>query len=315
MLTYSLKRLVQLFVTVLGVVTLVFFTMRMIPGDPISAMAGDNLSGAALDTMREQMGLNDPLLLQYMKYLGSLAVLDFGNTVTTKLPIVGLILRALPVTLAIAIGTIILTVLISIPLGTLAAYMAHKGRRTLDNIITGVAMVLDLMPPFWTSLVCLLIFSLKLRWFPASGTVSVDDMGQLLSRVALPVLVLSMAQVATLARITRTSVLEVLSEDYVRTARSMGWSELRVLFRHALKNAALPIVTVIGLSFGNLLNGTVIVEFIFTLPGIGSLLVGGMNSRDYQMVQTLIVFYAMIFILINFTTDLIYRVFDPRVQF
>lgn len=315
MLIYSLKRFAQLFVTVLGVVTLVFFTMRMIPGDPVSAMAGDNLSGAALDRMRDKMGLNEPLLMQYLHYLGGLAVLDFGTTVTTRLPIIGLIAHALPVTLSIAIGTIVLTMLIAIPLGTLAAFLAHKGHRMLDNAVTGVAMVLDLMPSFWTSLVCLLIFSLKLGWFPASGTVSIDDPGQLLRRVALPVVVLTMAQVATLARITRTSVLEVLSEDYVRTARSMGWSELRVLFRHALKNAALPIVTVLGLSFGNLLNGTVIVEFIFTLPGIGNLLVGGINSRDYQMVQTLIVFYAMIFVLINFTTDLIYRVFDPRVQF
>lgn len=315
MLTYSLQRIAQLFVTVLGVVTLVFFTMRLIPGDPISAMAGDNLSGAALEAMRDQLGLNQSVLAQYLNYLGQLAVLDFGNTVTTKLPIAGLILGALPVTLTIALGTIFLTVLIAIPLGTLAAYMAHKGRRTLDNLITGAAMVLDLMPTFWTSLVCLLIFSLALGLFPASGTITLDDPVQLLRRVALPILVLSMAQIATMARITRTAVLEVLSEDYVRTARAMGWSELRVLFRHALKNAALPIVTVIGLSFGNLLNGTVIVEFIFTLPGIGNLLVGGINSRDYQMVQTLIVFYALIFVLINFTTDIIYRVFDPRVQF
>lgn len=315
MLTYSLKRLAQLIFTALGVVTLVFFTMRMIPGDPISAMAGDNLSGAALDRLREQMGLNESILMQYLRYLGGLAVLDFGYTVTTKLPIVQLILDALPVTVAIAIGTIVLTVLIAIPLGTLAAYLAHKGHKMLDNIVTGAAMVLDLMPSFWTSLVCLLIFSLALGWFPASGTVTIDDPATLLRRIALPILVLSMAQVATLARITRTSVLEVLSEDYVRTARSMGWSELRVLFRHALKNAALPIVTVIGLSFGNLLNGTVIVEFIFTLPGIGNLLVGGINSRDYQMVQTLILFYALIFVLINFATDMIYRIFDPRVQF
>jgi len=315
MLTYSLKRLAQLLVTILGVVTLVFFAMRMIPGDPISAMAGDNLSGAALDRLRGQLGLNEPLLLQYLKYIGSLAHLDFGNTVTTKLPIVGLILAALPVTVSIAIGTILLTVLIAIPLGTLAAYMSHKGHRMLDNIITGAAMILDLMPSFWTSLVCLLIFSLALGWFPASGMVSLDDPVHLAKRVALPILVLSMAQIATMARITRTSVLEVLSEDYVRTARSLGWSELRVLFRHALKNAALPIVTVIGLSFGNLLNGTVIVEFIFTLPGIGNLLVGGINSRDYGMVQTLILFYALIFVLINFATDLAYRIFDPRVQF
>jgi len=315
MLTYSLKRLAQLIVTILGVVTLVFFTMRMIPGDPISAMAGDTMSGAALDQMRDKMGLNEPILMQYLDYLGRLVVFDFGSTVTTKLPIMSLILSALPVTLAIALGTVVLTVVISIPLGTLAAYLAHKGHRLLDTILTGIAMVLDLMPTFWTSLVCLLVFSLWLGLFPASGTVSLDDPVELLRRVALPILVLSMAQIATMARITRTAVLEVLSEDYVRTARSMGWSELRVLFRHALKNSALPIVTVIGLSFGNLLNGTVIVEFIFTLPGIGNLLVGGINSRDYQMVQTLIVFYALIFVVINFATDVIYRVFDPRVQF
>ncbi len=193
--------------------------------------------------------------------------------------------------------------------------MAHKGRAGLDNVITGFAMIIDLMPSFWTALVFLLLFSLTLGWFPASGMVTLDDPAAFLSRIALPVLVLSVTQVATMARITRTSVLEILNEDYVRTARAMGWSEFRVLFRHALKNAALPIATVVGLSFGNLLNGTVIVEFIFTIPGIGNLLINGINSRDYQMVQTLIVFYALLFVTINFLTDLIYRALDPRVKF
>ncbi|MCF8485312.1 MAG: ABC transporter permease [Rhodobacteraceae bacterium] len=181
--------------------------------------------------------------------------------------------------------------------------------------MTDLAMVLDLMPSFWTGLVFLLIFSLTLGWFPASGLVTWDDPWGLIQRIALPVMVLSVTQVATMARITRTSVLEILNEDYVRTARSLGWSELEVLFRHALKNAALPIATVIGLSFGNLLNGTVIVEFIFTIPGVGNLLINGINSRDYQMVQTLIVFYALLFVTINFITDLIYRALDPRVTF
>lgn len=198
--------------------------------------------------------------------------------------------RAIPVTLAIAISTIVLTFLMAIPLGTMAAFMAHRGKMWLDNLLTGLAMVLDLMPSFWTGLVFLLIFSLTLGWFPASGLVTWDDPWGLIQRIALPVMVLSVTQVATMARITRTSVLEILNEDYVRTARSLGWSELEVVFRHALKNAALPIATVIGLSFGNLLNGTVIVEFIFTIPGVGNLLINGINSRDYQMVQTLIVF-------------------------
>ncbi len=315
MIDYSLKKFVQLLITVLGVVTLVFFTLRFIPGDAASAMAGDAISGEALELLREQMGLNTPLIAQYFSYLRGLVTFDFGVTITTQLPVSDLILRAVPVTLSIAVLTILLTVTLAIPLGTLAALMAHRGQSGLDNAITGTAMVLDLMPSFWTALVFLLIFSLTLGWFPASGSVSFDNPMEYLKRIALPVLVLSVTQVATMARITRTAVLEVLSEDYVRTARAMGWSEMRVLFRHALKNAALPIVTVIGLSFGNLLNGTVIVEFIFTLPGIGNLLINGINSRDYQMVQTLIVFYALLFVIINFATDIVYRALDPRVKF
>lgn len=267
MLASSLQRLLQLLVTALGVVTIVFFTLRLIPGDAASAMAGDTLSGEALTRLRDQMGLNQPLLVQYLSYLRSLVTLNFGATVTTGLPISGLLFAALPVTMSIAVATMVLTVALAIPLGTLAAFMAHKGHKALDSLITGAAMLMDLMPSFWTALVFLLLFSLTLGLFPASGTVSFDDPASYIKRIALPVLVLSVSQVATMARITRTSVLEVLSEDYIRTARSLGWSELRVLFRHALRNAALPIVTVIGMSFGSLLNGTVIVEFIFTIPG------------------------------------------------
>ena len=315
MLEHLVKRLAQLVVTALGVVTLVFFTLRLIPGDAASAMAGDTLSGEALQRLRSQMGLDQPLFVQYVTYLRDLTVLNFGETLTTGLSISGLIKSALPITASIAIGTLLLTVSMAIPLGTLAALMAHKGHRLLDNLITGTAMLIDLMPSFWTALVLLLCLSLWLGLFPASGDVNISDPAQYLRRIALPIIVLSLTQVATLARITRTSVLEVLSEDYIRKARSLGWSELRVLFRHALKNAALPIVTVIGLSFGSLLNGTVIVEFIFTVPGLGNLLVGGINSRDYQLVQTLIVLYALIFVTMNFITDVVYKKLDPRVQF
>ena len=315
MLEHVAKRLAQLVVTALGVVTLVFFTLRLIPGDAASAMAGDTLSGEALQRLRAQMGLDQPLFVQYVTYLRDLLHLNFGETLTTGLSIGGLIKTALPITASIAIGTLLLTVTMAIPLGTLAALMAHKGNKTLDNLITGTAMLIDLMPSFWTALVLLLFFSLWLGIFPASGDVNMDNPALYLRRIALPIIVLSLTQVATLARITRTSVLEVLGEDYIRTARSLGWSELRVLFRHALKNAALPIVTVIGLSFGSLLNGTVIVEVIFTVPGLGNLLVGGINSRDYQLVQNLIVLYALIFVTMNFITDVIYRKLDPRVRF
>ena len=254
-------------VTTLGVVTLVFFTLRLIPGDAASAMAGDTLSGEALERLRDQMGLNKPMLMQYLDYLRSLIVLDFGETITTGLSVFGLLMKRAPDHAVHRALDHRADACSSIPLGTLAAFMAHKGHKALDNLITGTAMVLDLMPSFWTGLVFLLFFSLTLGLFPASGTVDFADPAAFMKRIALPVLVLSVTQIATMARITRTAVLEVLGEDYIRTARSLGWSELRVLFRHALKNAALPIVTVVGLSFGSLLNGTVIVEFIFTIPG------------------------------------------------
>ncbi len=314
MLAYSLKRLLQLVVSTFGVVTLVFFTLRLIPGDAAAALAGDTITGEALERLREQMGLNKPILAQYLTYLWDLVTLRFGETITTGLPISGLLSQAFPITLSIALATITLSLIIAVPLGAMAAFMAHKGRKTLDNLITTAAMLADLMPSFWTGLVFLLFFSLMLGLFPASGMVSFDDPVTFLKRIALPVMVLSVTQIATMARITRTAVLEVLSEDYIRTARSLGWSEVRVLFRHALKNAALPIVTIVGLSFGSLLNGTVIVEFIFTIPGLGSLLVNGINSRDYQLVQTLIVFYALFFVSVNLVTDLIYKQIDPRVQ-
>jgi peptide/nickel transport system permease protein len=240
---------------------------------------------------------------------------DFGNTITTSLSISGLLLKAVPITLAIAVFTVILSVMIAIPLGTLAAFFANKGKKTLDNVITWSAMVVDLMPTFWMALILMLFLSLQLDMLPASGAVNLDHPMAMIKRLALPILVLAISQVATLARITRTSVLEVLNEDYVRTARAMGMSEIVVVFRHALKNAMLPIITVIGLSFAQLLNGTVIVEFIFTIPGIGSLLIYGINSRDYPLVQNVILFYALVFVVINFITDLIYKKVDPRVQF
>ncbi len=315
MLGYTLKRIAQLLVTMFGVVTLVFFALRLIPGDAASALAGENVSASAMERMRDEMGLNEPLWFQFYDYMRNIVVLDFGNTISTNLPVADMILKALPITLIISVITIVLTVLISIPLGTLAAYMAHKGKKALDNAITWCAMVVDLMPTFWTALLLLLFLSLGLGLFPASGKVTFEDPELLLKRIAIPIIVMSLSQIATLARITRTAVLEVLNEDYVRTARSLGMSEIAVVFKHALKNAALPIVTVVGLSFGNLLNGTVIVEFIFTLPGIGTLLVNGINSRDYTLVQTLILFYAFLFVAINFLTDLVYKKIDPRVQF
>jgi peptide/nickel transport system permease protein len=314
MLSFSIKRTLQLFMTILGVVTLVFFSIRLIPGDPSAAMAGDNLSGEALELFRQKLGLNAPLWMQYLDYLKSLIRFDLGNTLTTSIPITGLILKALPITFTMAVFTLLISILIAIPIGTVAAFLANKGKRAMDNALTSASMVGELMPSFMSSLLLMLLLSLTLHLLPASGTIQFDDPFMFIKRLALPVIVLSLSQISTLARITRTSVLEVLNEDYVRTARSMGLSEIVVVFRHALKNSMLPIITVIGLSFANLLNGAVIVEYIFSIPGTGTLLISGINSRDYPLVQNGILFYSFIFILVNYMTDLIYKKVDPRVQ-
>jgi peptide/nickel transport system permease protein len=315
MVIYTMRKLFQLLFTLLGVITIVFFAIRLIPGDAASAMAGDQLSAEAMAQLRANLGLDRPLWQQYLAYLGDLIRLDFGETITTSLSIKGLLLQALPITITIALLTVVIGVLIAVPLGTMAAYMANKGRKTLDHVLTWAAMLVDLMPSFWMALLLLLLFSLTLKWLPATGQIQFEDWGLLLKRLALPIIILAIGQVASLARITRTAVLEVLNEDYIRTARSLGRSELATVFRHGLRNAMLPIVTVVGLSFGHLLNGTVITEFIFAIPGVGSLLVNGINSRDYPLVQNVILVYAALFILVNFITDLVYKKFDPRVQF
>ncbi|TVY07907.1 ABC transporter permease [Paenibacillus cremeus] len=315
MVLYSVKKLAQMALTLLGVVTLVFFALRLIPGDAASALAGDHLSAAAMADLREKLGLNRPLWQQYLQYLGHLVQLDFGNTITTSLSIKGLLAKALPITVLIAVCTVVFSVLVAIPLGTLAAYMANRGKKMLDNALMSLAMVVDLMPSFWMALLLMLLLSLSLHLLPATGPISFDRPEFMLRRMALPIAVLSISQIASLARITRTSVLEVLNEDYVKTARALGTPNLAVVFRHALRNAALPIVTVVGLSFGHLLNGTVITEFIFSIPGVGTLLVNGINSRDYPLVQNVILVYAALFILVNVVTDLVYKKLDPRVQF
>jgi len=225
-----------------------------------------------------------------------------------------LIGNALPTTLTLGSVSLILGFIIAVPLGSLAAYYGSRGKSWLDQLITITALAMDVIPGFWLALALLLIFSLNLGWFPATGPVPWGDPIDLAQRFAIPIMVLTIAQIGVIARVTRTSVLEVLADDYVQTARAMGASEMKVLFKHALRNAALPVVTVAGLSFGRLLGGTVIVESIFALPGMGTVLVNGVLGRDYPVVQGVVLIYATIFILVNLATDLAYTRLDPRVS-
>lgn len=311
---YLVRRLAQLVPTVLGIVTLVFLMLRLLPGDPATFMAGENVGQEALEALRARLGLDQPLGQQYLSYLWQVARLDLGQSVVTSLPVRDLVAGALPVTLLIGSLSLLAGFAISVPLGTVTAFLASKGRGALDQGLIWLAMLIDVMPSFWLGLLFMLLFTLLLGWLPATGSVDFGDPLGLARRIALPVGVLAIAQVATVARITRTAVLEVLNEDYVRTARAMGAEELPVLFRHALPNAALPVVTIAGLSFGRLLGGTVIIEAIFALPGMGTLLVNGINGRDYPVVQGVVLLYALLFSLVNLGTDLLYTRIDPRVK-
>jgi ABC-type dipeptide/oligopeptide/nickel transport system permease component len=308
------RRFAQLIPTVLGIVTLVFLMLRALPGDPAAFIAGENVGEEALQALREQLGLNKPFLTQYVDYVSSVAHLDLGQSVVTRLPVLDLIRGAMPITILVGGLSLVLGFVIAVPLGTVAAYLAAKGKGALDQVLITSAMLIDVMPSFWVGLLLMLLLTLQLRWLPATGPVDFGDPVGLLRRIALPVIVLAIAQLATVARITRTAVLEVMNEDYIRAARAMGISEMTILFRSALPNAALPVVTVAGLSFGRLLGGTIIVEAIFALPGMGTLLVNGINGRDYPVVQGAVLIYATLFIVVNLLTDLLYTRVDPRVR-
>jgi peptide/nickel transport system permease protein len=300
--------------TILGVITLVFLMLRLLPGDPAAYIAGEHASAEAVAALRAKLGLNQSLDQQYVEYLAKVVRLDFGRSLVNGRPVMTMIESALPTTVTIGLVSLVLSFAIAVPLGTLAAYLASRGRGSFDQVLTVSAMGIDMIPGFWLALVLMLVLSLRLHLLPATGPMEWHDPVALVRRMALPIMVLSISQVATVARVTRTSVLEVLHEDYVRTARAMGTPEMAVLFRHALRNAALPVVTIAGLGFGRLLGGTVIIDTIFALPGMGTILINGINGRDYPVVQGVVLMYASLFVFVNLATDLLYARVDPRTR-
>jgi peptide/nickel transport system permease protein len=309
-----LRRLSTVPLTTLGVVTLVFLMLRLLPGDPASFIAGENANAQAVAAIREKLGLNGPLMLQYVHYLGALLRLDLGKSLLTGLPVAAILKQSLPITLTLAGSSVVLSTLVAVPLGCSAAYFRSRGRTALDHSLTLFALGVDALPAFWVALVFVLFFSLRLGWFPISGRINWSNPPALGLRLAMPIVVLALAQIAALARVTRTAMIEALGEDYARTARALGTPELSLVFSHALRNAALPVLTVIGLGFGRLLGGTVLIESLFSLPGLGSRLLDGIFGRDYPVVQGAILLYASLFIVVNLVTDILYTQADPRVK-
>jgi peptide/nickel transport system permease protein len=299
-----LTRLVSALVVVLGVCTLVFLLIHLVPGDPVEAMLGENAQLADREALRQALGLDRPLGQQYLEYLQRLARLDLGLSFQDRRPVAAILGERLPATLELTLAALALALTLALPLGVLAA--RHRGS-PLDTGAMSLSLVGISIPNFWLGPLLILVFSLWLGWTPVSGREGPASL-------ILPALTLGTGMAAILARMVRGSILEVLGEDYVRTARAKGLSERRVLWGHALRNAWLPILTLIGLQLGGLLGGAVITETVFAWPGVGSLLVEAIQSRDYPVVQACVLLVSLSYVLVNTLTDLVYSWVDPRIH-
>ena len=301
---YVLRRLLLAVPTVFGVITLVFLLIHLVPGDPVDVMLGETARAADKVRLRHQLGLDRPLPIQYARYLRHLAVADLGRSLHSGRPVRRMIVARYPATLELAAGALLVAVLLAAPLGVIAA--ARPGS-PLDALCRGVAIAGASMPNFWLGPLLILIFAIVLEWAPVSGRGGLEHL-------ALPALTLGMGMAAVLTRMLRATLLDRLGDDYIRTARAKGASEPRVLLTHALRNAVLPVVTVLGLQTGALLAGAIITETIFAWPGIGRLTLLAIQTRDYPLVQGCVLVIALTYVIINLCTDLLYGVIDPRLR-
>lgn len=309
MARYILSRLLGAIPTVFLVLTLVFFAMRILPGDPAVAALGDNAQPAQLALYRAKMGLNDPLWLQYFKFLGGLAHLDFGQSFMSDFPVSELLWRNLPYTIELTVTAVIMGLIAGIPLGVMAATNRNK---VPDDAMRIYSLIGYAVPDFYLGAILLVVFALKFGWFPING--AGEGFWDGLHHIILPALTLAMLKSAFLGRLTRTSLLEVMGRDYVRTARAKGASDRRVIYRHGLRNALLPLSTGIGLSILATLSGSVAVELVFNRPGIGRLLIDAIHQRDYPVIQGGVVIFALFVVLVNLAMDVVYVFIDPRVR-
>src|SRR5256714_6656209 len=313
MLAYVVKRLLATLPVMAVVAVVVFLMLRLTTGDPAAIIAGDNATSQDVAAIREKLGLDRPLAEQFVIWLGRLARGDFGESFFFKKQVSELIAERVEPTLALATSTIVLTVLLAVPLGVLAAW--RRGT-WLDRIVMGFSVLGFSVPVFVIGYLLIYLFAVYLNWLPVQGYQRISEgVGGWAQRLILPSVTLSVIYIALIARMTRTSVLEVLSEDYIRTARAKGQSERKVLFRHALRNAAVPIVTVIGLGVALLIGGVVVTESGFTIPRLGRLTVDAVLARDYPTIQAVIPLFSFVYVMINLAVDMIYTLLDPRIRY
>lgn len=311
MIAFVLTRLILAVPTLLAVVTVVFFVIRVVPGDPAVAILGDSATAAAIEGLRERMGLNEPLHIQYINFVLGLFQGDLGASIRTGQPVLQQILRVLPYTLDLTIASVLLGVLIGIPAGMLAAIRRNR----MADYITRIVSLLGLsFPVFFMAILLILLFSIQLGWFPVISEGNLSDPLDRLRHLTLPAVAGSLGVAAFVTRATRSALLETLGEDFVRTARAKGLPGNIILIRHAFRNALIPVVTVVGLYFGLVIGNSVLIELVFNRPGLGKLIVEALTQRDYTLLQGLIITYSFFIILANMITDLTYGLMDPRVK-
>ncbi len=313
MYAYVVRRILAT-IPVMGVVAIfVFLLLHLTPGDPAAVIAGDYASPADIERIRERLGLNDPLYIQFGRWIAHLAQGDLGISIFSNLPVSQLVAQRLEPTLMLTVTTIVFAIIIAVPLGVFAAWKAGS---FIDRFTMLFAVLGFSIPVFVVGYMLMYVFAIQLRWLPVQGYVSIaDGFWPFLRSIILPSFALGLIYIALIARITRASVLEVLTEDYIRTAHAKGLSSNVVLIRHALKNAAVPIVTIIGIGIALLIGGVVITESVFNIPGLGRLTVDAILRRDYPIIQGMILLFAGVYVLINLLIDLSYTFLDPRIRY
>ena len=309
MLKYTIKRLLQLIPTLIIVSFIVFSMVRLIPGDPITLLYGLSESGGAdeeyLDYMREQYGLNDPLVVQYANWIGKIFKGDLGTSLYTHKPIITELANRYKNTIILAVGGTVVGSLVGMVFGIIAAINHNKFG---DNVIMVFSMLAVSTPSFFLAMLLMLFFSIKLGWLPSLGLKGP-------AYAVLPILTLGLGAVGMISRTTRSSMLDVINQDYIRTSRSRGIANNKIVFVHALRNALIPVLTAIGLRFGHLLAGAALVETVFSIPGLGRFMVDGISNRDYPVVQGTVLVFAVTFVVVNTIVDLLYGLADPRVKY
>ena len=304
MFVYIVRRLLQMIPVLLGVILVVFLIMQMVPGDPAVLLAGEGASAETIAKIRTQLGLDQPVMVQYFHYVTDVMTGDLGTSLRSNLPVFDEIAARLPATIELAIASIFVTVVLGMVAGIISATKQYSAA---DITIMIVALLGVSLPSFWLGLSLIYYFSVKLQWFPVAGWGTWKHM-------VLPAITLGTAGAAIVARMTRSSMLDVVRQDYIRTARAKGLREQVIVYKHALKNALIPIITVVGLQFGFLLGGTVLVESVFAINGLGRLIVDAIRMRDLPVVQGGVLIASVIFVFVNLLVDVLYRYFNKRID-